>query len=455
VSKLDFGKERYVKLIFRACLVTIGVLAGFYPLAVWAQEEIADRILAVVQRDVILQSEVDEYLTLQMLQSGRAAETLSRSERDQLRCQILEAMIDDRILVAKARTDSVEVTLQQVEEALRQQLENIKRQFASEEEFREQLRKEGTTERDLRTKLRMQMERYLLREKLTQQFGQKVTVTFSEIERFYNEKRDSLPTVPASVTIGHITRLTRPGDSALVVARRLIDDARGRLAAGEDFGDVAKAMSQDPGSAPFGGDLGFFGRAQMVPEFETTAFSLDSGQVSAPFLTEYGLHIIQNLGFRGDQVHARHILARAIFTPSDRQATLDTMQSVFQRLRSGADFSEMARTYSMEQSVRQTNGRVGPIEPGNLPPSFGSVLATLSLGETGEPFESDPGTFHIVRLIDRTRAHSMNMVDDRRQLEELVRQKKLFERMREVLDTERGRVYVDVRLPGCGGAAPR
>ncbi|HNZ39068.1 MAG TPA: peptidylprolyl isomerase, partial [Candidatus Latescibacteria bacterium] len=301
----------------------------------FAAEEVVDRILAVVERDVVLQSEVDEYITLQMIQAGRSIQSLSAPERDQLRCQILQAMVDDRILVAKARADSVVVTLQQVEDALRQQLDNIKGQFPTEEAYREQLVREGTTERDLRAKLRLQMERYLLREKLTQTYGQKITVTFNEMERFYNQYRDSLPVVPASVTIAHITRVTKPGDSALVAARRVLDAARERLAAGEDFASVARALSQDPGSAQFGGDLGFFGRGQMVPEFETAAFSLDSGQVSGPVLTEYGLHLIQNLGFRGEQVHARHILARAVFTPADRQATVDTLQSVYRRLQAG------------------------------------------------------------------------------------------------------------------------
>ena len=415
----------------------------------FAAEEVVDRILAVVERDVVLQSEVDEYIALQMIQAGRSIQSLSAPERDQLRCQILQAMVDDRILVAKARADSVVVTLQQVEDALRQQLDNIKSQFASEEAYREQLAKEGTTERDLRAKLRLQMERYLLREKLTQTYGQKITVTFNEMERFYNQYRDSLPVVPASVTIAHITRVTKPGDSALVAARRVLDAARERLAAGEDFASVARALSQDPGSAQFGGDLGFFGRGQMVPEFETAAFSLDSGQVSGPVLTEYGLHLIQNLGFRGEQVHARHILARAVFTPADRQSTLDTLQSVYRRLQAGQDFGELARVYSMDQSVRQTGGRIGPVDPSALPPAFGRVLATLSVGETSQPFESDPGTFHIVRLLERTREHAINMSDDRRQIEEMVRQRKLQTRINEILEQERGRMYVDVRLPGC------
>ena len=204
----------------------------------FAAEEVVDRILAVVERDVVLQSEVDEYITLQMIQAGRSIQSLSAPERDQLRCQILQAMVDDRILVAKARADSVVVTLQQVEDALRQQLDNIKGQFPTEEAYREQLVREGTTERDLRAKLRLQMERYLLREKLTQTYGQKITVTFNEMERFYNQYRDSLPVVPASVTIAHITRVTKPGDSALVAARRVLDAARERRVGERGLGVV-------------------------------------------------------------------------------------------------------------------------------------------------------------------------------------------------------------------------
>ena len=436
--------KRMVSMAILACAVTH--LAT--PLLARA-EEVFDTIVAVVARDVILQSEVDEFAQLQMLQTGQQIESLSPAEREQLRCRVLQGMIDDRLLVAKARADSVEVTPQQVEEALKEQLENIKRQFPSDEAYREQLRKEGTNERDLRNRLRVQMERYLLREKVMQQMGQKITVTFNEIERFYAEHEDSMPMVPASVVIAHITRVARPGDSTLAVARERLAQAQQRIAAGEDFGEVAKSLSQDPGTAPFGGDVGFFGRGQMVPEFEVAAFALDSGQISAPVTTQYGLHLIQNLGFRGDEVHARHILALAKPSPADYQVVRDTMMAIYRRLRAGADFGETARTYSMDPNVRQTGGRLGPISPDDLGPSFGRVLATLEIGQISEPFETDPGTYHIIKLLERTRAHKMNLADDRRQIEEFVRQQKLYAQLQSVLDRERERVYVDMRMPDC------
>jgi peptidyl-prolyl cis-trans isomerase SurA len=274
-------------------------------------------------------------------------------------------------------------------------------------------------------------------------------VTFGEVQRFYDEHRDSLPVIPATVAFSNITRIARAGDSSLAAARERIHEARRRLDGGEDFADVARALSQDPGSAAAGGDVGSFGRGVMVPEFETAAFALDSGQISSPVLTQYGLHLIQNLGSEGSEVHVRHILAAAGPGPADYAAAQDTMSSVYRRLREGADFTETARSYSMDPNVRQTGGRVEPISPDDLPPAFASVLSTLDIGQVSEPFVADPGTYHIIKLASRTREHRMNLTDDRRQIEELVRQEKLFARMQEVLDRERERIYVDLRMPDC------
>lgn len=412
-------------------------------------EEVVDRVVAVAGRDVILQSEVDEFVQLQMLQSGRRIETITDAERQDLRCTVLRSMVDDRLIVFKAREDSVEVTAQEVEDALRTQLDQIKSQFPTQAAYEDQLTREGTTERELRSRLRTQMERYLLRERLLSQMGQKITPTFRELEQFYETHRDSMPMVPATVTLAHITRISRAGDSTLALARQKIAEAQQRIASGQAFDAVARDMSEDPGSAPQGGDLGWFGRGEMVPEFEAVAFSLDSGAVSNPVVTEFGVHLIQNLGFQGDKVHARHILARAAPGDVDRAATRDTLQSVYRRIRDGGDFTTLAREYSQDPNVQQSGGRVGPVEPDQLPTEFTRAISSMNPGEVSEPFESTPGSFHIVKLIARTREHQMNLTDDRRRIEEAVRNQKLMERLQVVLDDEREKTYVDVRMPEC------
>jgi len=436
--------------------VIVGVLACLALVATArAAEEVVDRIAAVAGRDVILQSEVDELVQLQLLQSGQQSTTPTPEQTQQMRCAVLKSMIDDRLLAAKARADStIVVTPQQVEEALRQQLDLTKSRFPSEAAFQEELRRQGTTERDLRTHYRAQVERSLLGERLMGKLSQDITVSFHDLQTFYEAHRDSMPTVPATVTIAHITRAARPSDSSLVGARQLIAEVQRRLAAGADFGQVARDLSQDPGTAPQDGDLGWFRRGEMVPEFEAVAFSLDSGAVSGPVLTEFGLHLIQNLGYQDDMVHARHILARAQPTHTDIEAAHDTMTSIYQRLQAGADFGEMARRYSMDPAVQQTAGRVGPISPDDLPAPFVQAIGSLDPGRVSAPFETTPGAWHIVKLISRTREHQMNLADDRRQLEDYVRQTKLMAKVQDVLGRERAHMYIDVRVPDCAIATP-
>ncbi len=414
------------------------------------EEEVLDRIVAVVGRDAILASEVDELVQMQALQTGRRLNSMSPSEIQTMRCTLLGGMVDDRLLVIKARTDSVEVLPQEVEQGLRDQMAQLKARFPTEDAYREQLRIEGVTERELRNRFRMQQERYLLRQRLMAQMAQEIAITFRELEQFYDLYSDSLSLVPASVTISHITRFTRPGDSALVAARELIGGARLRLDAGEDFGDVARDVSQDQGTAGQGGDLGYFGRGEMVPEFEAAAFNLDSGQTSGVIMTDYGLHLIQNLGYRGDRVRARHILALARPGSGDFRATKDTILAVYGRIQEqGGRFADHAREHSMDPNVRETGGRLGPLSPQELPPLFGQAMSTLEVGDVSYPFETEPGVYHIVKLEARTREHRMNMGDDRRQLEEMLRQQRLVKRLQEIIAKERGRVYVDVRMQEC------
>ena len=422
-----------------------------------AVEEIIDRVVAVVGRDVILRSEVDEFLQMQYLEAGLDPTRIDPAELATRGCEIVRSLVDDRLLVSKARLDSVDLDPQEVEERLRAQFEQVRSRFPTEQAFRDQLEREGTSERELRNRLRKQMERYMLRERLLAEMSQGIAVSFRELEQFYEDNRDSLPTLPATVTIAHITRISRPGDSSLVAARERIALARQRIEEGESFGDVAREVSEDPGTAPTGGDLGWFGRGEMVPEFEAIAFSLDSGAVSGAVLTEFGLHLIQNLGFRDNQVWARHILARAQPTQIDQEATRDTLISLYERIQSGEEFGALARQYSMDPNVREMGGRIGPVSPQDLPAPFGRALATLEAGQVSYPFESTGGTYHIVKLISRTREHRMNLTDDRRQLEDGVRQQKLVVEVEKILERERRRTYVDVRMPECSspGAGAR
>jgi peptidyl-prolyl cis-trans isomerase SurA len=432
-----------------AVVIGLGLVAAVFHATAQAEEEIIDRVAAVVGRDVILQSEIDEYLQIQLLEAGIRPDAMSESETIEIRCNILKSMVDDRLIVTKARLDSIEVTPQEVEAQLRQQFSDMKSRFPTEEAFQQQIEREGTSERELRNKLRKQMERYLLRERLLGQMTAEINVTFHELEEFYEANRDSMPTIPATVTLAHITRVARAGDSSLVASRKHIEAAVAKLDAGEAFDAVARELSQDPGTAPVGGNLGWFGRGEMVPEFEAIAFSLDSGAVSAPILTEFGLHLIQNLGHRDNQVQARHILARSQPNEADEIANRDTMISVYERLTDDADFNTLARRYSMDPSVQQTGGRIGPVSPQDLPTPFGRSLSTLEAGDVSYPFESTSGSYHIVKLIERTREHRMNLQDDRRRLEDAVKQQKLGGLVEEILQRERDRTYVETRLSEC------
>ena len=183
-------------------------------------------------------------------------------------------------------------------------------------------------------------------------------------------------------------------------ALKKITDARKRIVdEGADFAEVAKEISDDPGSAPNGGDLGCFGKGQMVPEFEKAAFSLQKGEISQPIKTDFGYHIIQVYDIKPDaeQVCARHILARVDNTPDQAAITkadeeaLKKAEEVKARLEAGADFATVAKEVSDDKATAENGGELGWIFRGEMGDAFDEVAFSLEPGQIGGPIKLADG----------------------------------------------------------------
>jgi parvulin-like peptidyl-prolyl isomerase len=207
-------------------------------------------------------------------------------------------------------------------------------------------------------------------------------------------------------------------------AFRKIMEARKRITVdGEDFAEVAKEMSEDPGSAENGGDLGCFGKGQMVPEFEEAAFSLEVGEVSQPVKTDFGYHIIQVYDKPDDeQVCARHILVRIDRTPTEEaieKANAEAKQEaeeVKARLEAGEDFAEVAKEVSDDPLTAENGGDLGWVFRGERGDAFDEVAFSLQPGEIGGPVELPEG-YAIILVEEKDPEHPVdeNELERRRQ----------------------------------------
>ncbi|HBC46755.1 MAG TPA: hypothetical protein DEO84_07085 [candidate division Zixibacteria bacterium] len=405
--------------------------------------ETIDRVVAVVDKQIILKSELDAQLQLYAIQNKI---DLSRPGfRDTLQSQMLDRMIEDKVLLVEAERDtSINITNKDIETALTTQIENIKAQFASEDAFLAQLRAEGLTLKELRAQYRDEVRNQLLKEKFIQQKLEKVHISSGEVKEFYETNRDSLPEKPAGVRLAHILISTTPGQATQDSLRQFAQLIRSKALSGDDFSTLAKSYSQDPSSVD-GGDLGWFSRGAMVPEFDTAAFALQPGQISDVVRTQYGFHIIKCTGKKEDKIRVSHILIRLTPSDEDLQAKKALADSIYNLLQNGVNFADLAHQFSDDENSRDSGGELGWYSADNLMPGFKEALADLDTNQVTQPVSSDFG-LHVIKLEERRVGSPIDPKEDYDTLAEMARRQKTQKQLEEYITKVSAGMYIDKRL---------
>jgi peptidyl-prolyl cis-trans isomerase SurA len=414
-------------------------LSLLIPAAVSAQT-LVDRIVAVVDKEIITESELNERVTF------LAAQNRIDPNQAGLRMQVLDGLVSEKLVLAQALIDSVEVTDDEVTRALDQQIANFVRQVGSEQRVEQMYGKSiSRIKRDYRTEIKNQ----LLVQKVRQQREATISVTHREVEDFFVSFKDSLPQVPEEFELSHIYIVPKPDTAVEAKTRRVMQSILDSLHAGGDFADFAKRYSTDPGSAASGGDLGWEKRGVFVREFEETVFGLKEGEVSHIVKTQFGFHIIQLLGRRGESVHARHILMKIDKGPASDSTAVDTLRAVRQRALKGESFAELASKYSEDEDTKTIGGDLGTLTADQLQPDFAGQIKEMKEGEISEPLRTVVGSsygFHIIWMRKRTAPHAINLHDDFRRIEQLALYMKRNKQNAEWIDDLKKTIYVDIRL---------
>jgi|WetSurMetagenome_2_1015567.scaffolds.fasta_scaffold15654_2 peptidyl-prolyl cis-trans isomerase SurA len=409
------------------------------PLTMSAQT-LVDRIVAVVDKEIITESELNERVTFLAMQN--------RIDPNQkgLRVQVLDGLVSEKLLLAQALIDSVEVTDDDVTRALDQQIANFVRQVGSEQRVEQMYGKPiGRIKREYRTEIKNQ----LLVQKERQQREASVSVTRREVEDFFLSFRDSLPQVPEEFELSHIYIVPKPDATVEAKTRQIMQSILDSIRAGGDFADFAKRYSTDPGSAASGGDLGWEKRGVFVREFEETAFGLKEGDISGIVKTQFGFHIIQLLGRRGESVHARHILMKIDKGPASDSMAVDTLRVLRERVLKGESFAALASKYSEDEDTRSVGGDLGKLTLDQLQPDFAGQIKDMKAGDISEPLRTVVGTsygFHIIWMRKQNPPHAINLQDDFKRIEQLALYMKRNKLNAEWLDELKKTIYVDVRL---------
>ena len=414
-----------------AALVAIAVL-GASALAAASpasSPELLDRIVAFVDDEAILWSELNLRLQIELQEEGMLS-VPTEAEIRRRRAGMLDTMLDEHILISKAKEDSIQVDASRVEEMLNAEFGRIKTSMEP-DAFTSMLDKSGLSERQLKKSYRKQIRDRMLSEQFINQLAFRQFITRKDVDDFRAAHSDTLP---SKVSLSNIHLKVVPQADVLEGALERISAIRVRLDSGEPFADVARDASEDPGTRAEGGDLGCFSPGTLVAEFEIAANELRPGDVSDPVLTEFGYHLILVSEKRESEICARHILVRARSTSDDERRALSRLNELRERALNGEEFAELARDHSEDRETSRRGGLWAILPKEAIPPGIGAIISGMTLGDISEPFLLEEG------------AYILKINDDYATLEGLVREQLVASLMTELIADHRQQIHVELRL---------
>jgi len=408
-----------------------------------------DRIIAVVGGNITLQSELETQY-LQMLASGYEPD-------DDSRCILFEELLYGNLLLHRAKVDSLSVTESEVEDELNRRLEYFISQLGSQEKLEAYYEKSIL---EIKDEFRELIKEQLLSQRMQQQITGDLKVTPSEVRAYFNEiPKDSLPYINAEVELGRIMR--RPAITAEQEKAALdrAEELRLRVLDGESFRALATLYSEDPGSAKSGGDLGFFERGMMVPEFDAVAFRLEEDSVSEVVKTDFGYHVLQMLERRGEQINVRHILIRPKTSPEDLDLARTFLDSIHRLLDAGTlTFAEAAEQFSDDEESSmnggmmynpQTGAAVFDMEQlGSIDQRLFLTVEGMKVGQVSEPVktQSPDGkeSYNLFFLKSQTEPHIANLKDDYQRVQQAALAKKQAEEIQKWINAKAEKTYIRI-----------
>jgi len=302
---------------------------------------------------------------------------------------ILTDMVESKLIVQKAKDLNIRIDERRIKNAAETQLTQIQSRYPSQGDFYRELRAAGLTVSELRAYYENALTEQQLKERLIQsEIKNKINITDNDAYEYFYENISKMPLKDETYEIAAIIRKPQISNETDRQARNKINDIRNRLQKGESFSQLARKYSEDPGSAQYGGDLGYFSTGQMVKEFEEVAFATGINEISGIVKTIFGYHIIMVTDKTQDEIKASHILIQVAETEEDLQRELDLMSSIHQRILNGEDFATLATEYSLDEDSKHNNGIIGTFTKSQYPVWFAETLSQLNVGEVSEVLEN-------------------------------------------------------------------
>jgi peptidyl-prolyl cis-trans isomerase SurA len=398
-----------------------------------------DRIIAVVGESAILSSQVEEEIFTQRAQQGPPPKNATAFRA--LCRQVISDLVDAEILVQE----------QEIASGVDEQYRNVRQRFKTEIEFRNELARSGfQTPEEYRRWLTDDQRKAALRNRLMSKLQSEdklkpVQPTEKEMRAYFDNFKDRLPQRPATIGFRNIVIAPKPQELAKQRSRTQADSIVRELRAGADFATAARRFSQDPSTAEQGGDLGWFRRGNMVPEFEAVAFLLKPGVISEPTESPFGYHIIQVQRVQPAEVQARHILLMPEVTQADADSAQALAMRVSAAFAAGASFDSLAKLYHDPGEERETADLVAITQ---LPEEYRDGIGAADSGVVVPAFQirKDLGLRRkwVVLQVTGRRPEGAVRYED---VKEQIRQKLAGDlAQKRYIDRIRRSTYVDIRM---------
>ena len=429
----------------------------FLPLASRAQigmnrarpgQQMLDGIIVKVDNQIILRSDVEGIVAQEM------ARAQGKAVSPDLRCKVLQSLVLNKLMLARAEVDSVTVTDARVNSELDRRMNYFVQQVGSEKKLEELYNKPV---RVLKEDLRSQVRDQLVQQEMQDKISGKVAVTPREVKEYFDKiPKDSLPYYSTEVEVGQIVIPAQVNEKAKQAAIAQLNDLRARIQGGESFEELAKKYSQDPGSGAQGGYLGFFKKGELVPEYEAASRKLEPGQLSPVVESQFGFHLIQMIERKGDQYSTRHILLKPTTGAADAsEAAVKLARIRRQVLGDTISFAKAAKENSTDKATsgnggllanRQDGGSKLPLD--KLDPAIFFTIDTMKVGHITPPlsYRTDDGkdAMRILYLKSNTAPHQANLLDDYQKISQAALNEKKSKALEAWYEKNRNTVYLEI-----------
>jgi peptidyl-prolyl cis-trans isomerase SurA len=407
---------------------------------------VVDKIIAKVDNYIVIRSELErayqEYLT-----GGN-------SPSQQARCQYFAMLVRNKLMLAKAEIDSVLVLDAEVDLNTQNRMDMIMAQSGRTENELEALY--GKTMEQIRLELRDQIREQMIVSKMEEEMTKNVNVTPSEVKKFFAKiPKDSLPFFSASVEVAQIVRIAKISAEQESKTKAELTDIRQQILSGANFAELAKKYSDDPSVVSNNGDMGWSGRGRMVPEYEAMAFKLKPGEISMPFKSQFGIHIMQLIERRGNEYNSRHILMSPKPSDEDLQAAtkyLDSLRSLI--VNDSIKFQTAAKDFSDDVQTKGAGGFFSDREGGTrltvdeLDPIIFFKLDSMKVGEVSKPitYRTDDGKDAVRILFYKSRIapHQASLEEDWTKIYAATLNEKKDKILQKWFQKARGDVFINI-----------